>query len=435
MRTEDGKSEATPSAEAPMDTEAFKAGIMELVRKAGGPMALYAKAGSADNVAQMIIKPFYEALLSAEMEDHLGEDKDNPEADGKRNTRNGRGSKKIRGDFGEVRIETPRDRDASFDPKIIKKRETSVGDFTDKIVSLYSRGMTTREIEEHLREMYQIEVSAQFITRATERVEEEITEWQNRPLEKLYPVVYVDGLRVSVRAGDNRGAVISKCVYVVLGVGITGYQEVLGLWIEETEGAKFWLKVFTDLQARGVKDILILCGDGLTGLPDAVAAVFPQTDVQLCVVHQIRNSTRFVSYKDRKEFCSDMRPIYTAPTVQAAELALAAFEEKWGVRYPMSVASWKRNWHLLTTFMKYPVELRKIIYTTNAIENLNAQLRKNTSNRKVFPNDAAIIKLLYLNIRNFTNKWTKRQRWDIVMNQLSIIFADRLQTVVGDIEA
>jgi transposase-like protein len=294
--------------------------------------------------------------------------------------------------------------------------------------------MSTREIEEHLREMYGIEVSAQFISRATDRMQAEVIEWQNRPLDPVYPVVYVDGLHVSVRSGNNAGSVVKKCVYVVLGVSCSGRQEVLGLWIEESEGARFWLKVFNDLKARAVQDIFILCGDGLKGLPDAVESVFPKTDVQLCVVHQIRNATRFVSYKDRKEFCADMRPIYTAPTLDGAELALLEFEEKWGRRYPMSIASWKNNWVRLTTFFKYPVELRKIVYTTNTIESLNAQMRKNTSNRKVFPNDDAVIKILFLNVRNFTNRWTKRQGWDMVMNQLSVIFGERLSPeIVGNV--
>mgnify|MGYP002078292800 FL=1 len=226
--------------------------------------------------------------------------------------------------------------------------------------------MTTREIEDHLREMYQIEVSPQFITRATERVQQDIIEWQNRPLDAVYPVVYVDGLMVSVRTGNNAGAVTRKCVHIVLGVGCSGRREVLGLWIEESEGARFWLKVFNDLKARGVKDILVLCGDGLKGLPDAVESVFPKTDVQLCVVHQIRNATKFVSFKDRKTFCADMRPVYTAPTVEAAEQAFKEFAAKWEARYPMSIASWRANWGGLTTFFRYPVELRKIIYTTNA---------------------------------------------------------------------
>lgn len=432
MKTENESTneESTPTFK--IDAEALKKALMQEVRAAGGASAYYEKGGGANNVAQSLMKPIFEALLQVEMEDHLGYEK---HARGEKgtNTRNGKGEKKIRGDFGEVEIETPRDRESSFDPKLIKKRESSVGNFTEKVISLYSRGMTTREIEEHLREMYGIDVSAQFITRATERVEQEVIEWQNRPLDKLYPVLYIDGLRVSVRSGDNRGSVIKKCVYIVLGVSVSGLQQVLGLWVEETEGARFWLKVFNDLKARGLQDILILCGDGLTGLPEAVASVYPQTDVQLCVVHQIRNATKFVSYKDRRAFCKDMRPIYTAATVEAAESALKEFAEKWEAKYPMSVASWRRNWERLTTFFRYPVELRKIVYTTNAIESLNAQMRKNTSNRKVFPNDDAVIKLLFLNIRNFTKKWSKRQGWDMVMNQLSLLFPDRL-AICGEIE-
>jgi len=407
------------------DAKAFESALKAQVKAAGGTKE-FLKGG---DFIQNLVKSAFQSLLNVEMDEHLGYER-HVRSEGT-NARNGKKSKTIRGDFGEVEIETPRDRDGSFDPQIIKKRQTSVGNFSDKIVSLYARGMSTREIEEHLREMYGIEVSAQFISRATDRMQAEVIEWQNRPLDPVYPVVYVDGLHVSVRSGNNAGSVVKKCVYVVLGVSCSGRQEVLGLWIEESEGARFWLKVFNDLKARAVQDILILCGDGLKGLPDAVESVFPKTDVQLCVVHQIRNATRFVSYKDRKEFCADMRPIYTAPTLDGAELALLEFEEKWGRRYPMSIASWKNNWVRLTTFFKYPVELRKIVYTTNTIESLNAQMRKNTSNRKVFPNDDAVIKILFLNVRNFTNRWTKRQGWDMVMNQLSVIFGERLSPEIA----
>lgn len=410
------------------DAKAFESALKAQVKAAGGTKE-FLKGG---DFIQNLVKSAFQSLLDVEMDEHLGYER-HVRSEGT-NARNGKKSKTIRGDFGEVEIETPRDRDGSFDPQIIKKRQTSVGNFSDKIVSLYARGMSTREIEEHLREMYGIEVSAQFISRATDRMQAEVIEWQNRPLDPVYPVVYVDGLHVSVRSGNNAGSVVKKCVYVVLGVSCSGRQEVLGLWIEESEGARFWLKVFNDLKARAVQDILILCGDGLKGLPDAVESVFPKTDVQLCVVHQIRNATRFVSYRDRKEFCADMRPIYTAPTLDGAELALLEFEEKWGRRYPMSIASWKNNWVRLTTFFKYPVELRKIVYTTNTIESLNAQMRKNTSNRKVFPNDDAVIKILFLNVRNFTNRWTKRQGWDMVMNQLSVIFGERLSPeIVGNV--
>jgi len=290
------------------DSQAFKQQLLEHVRAQGGSQSL----GDPKQFFNRLVKDALETLLEAEMEEHLGYAKHAPAGRGSGNSRNGSTPKTVRGDFGQARIDTPRDRDGSFDPKIVPKREASLGDFTEKIISLYTRGMTTREIEEHLLEMYGIEVSAQFISRATDQVQQQIAEWHARPLERLYPVVYVDGLRVAVRTEKG---VVKKCVYVVLGVSTCGRQEVLGLWIEETEGARFWLKVFNDLKARGVADILILCGDGLKGLPEAVASVYPKTDVQLCVVHQIRNVTKFVSYKDRKPFCADMRGIYAAPTV------------------------------------------------------------------------------------------------------------------------
>lgn len=418
---EQSKTQEQPTSGV-INIKEFTDNLRAQVRAAGGTEQFYKK----HDIVKELTRATFQALLDAEMEEHLGYKENDRGSKETPNSRNGKGKKKVRGDFGEIELETPRDRDGSFDPKFIQKRQTSVGNFADKVISLYARGMTTREIEEHLREMYSIEVSPQFISRATERMQTEVTEWQNRPLESVYPVVFVDGLHVSVRSGNNAGSVTKKCVHIVLGVSCEGRQEVLGLWIEESEGARFWLKVFNDLKARGVNDILILCGDGLKGLPEAVEAVYPLTDVQLCVVHQIRNATKFVSYKDRKVFCADMKPIYTAPTIDAAELALSQFEEKWGKRYPTSIASWKNNWTRLTTFLKYPVELRKMVYTTNAIESLNAQMRKNTSNRKVFPNDDAVIKILFLNVRNFTNRWTKRQGWDIVMNQLSMIFGDRL---------
>jgi transposase-like protein len=424
--------ETTTAESSPtvFDTKAFTEGLKAQIKAAGGTAAFYKQ----NDIIKQLTKATFQAMLDAEMEEHLGYGNNDREAKKTSNSRNGKGTKKVRGDFGELEIETQRDRDGTFEPQLIKKRQKSVGDFTDKIVSLYARGMTTREIEDHLREMYDIEVSPQFISRATERMQSEITEWQNRPLDAVYPVVYVDGLRVSVRSGNNSGSIIKKCVYIVLGISCAGKQEVLGLWIEETEGAKFWLKVFNDLKARKVEDIILLCGDGLKGLPEAVESVYPKTDVQLCVVHQIRNATKFVPYQDRKKFCADMRPIYTSPTIDAAELALLELEEKWGKKYPMSVASWKANWVLLTAFYKYPVEMRKTIYTTNAIEGLNAQLRKNTSNRKEFPNDEAVIKILFLNIENFTKKWTKRQGWDMLMNQLSIMFPERLNpAMIGEL--
>lgn len=418
------RTEVSSGASLLNDPDALKKLLMAQVRAGGGTGAIDTKA-----LVQNLVKQTFEALLEVEMEEHLGYAKYASEGRGSGNSRNGATAKTIRGDFGEVEIETPRDRNGDFDPKIVAKRQTSVGNFSEVVISLYARGMSTREIEDHVRQLYGIDISPQFVSRATEQLQQQITDWQSRPLERVYPVVFVDGLRVAVRTEKG---VLKKCVYTVLGVGVAGRQEVLGLWIEETEGARFWLKVFNDLKARGVQDILVLCGDGLNGLPEAVRAVYPHTDVQLCVVHQIRNATKFVSFKDRKSFCAAMRPIYTAPTSEAAELALERFEAAWGARYPMSAASWRNHWDGLTAFFKYPVEFRRLIYTTNAIESLHSQMRKNIATRKVFPNDDAVIKILFLNIRNFSNRWSRRQGWDIVMNQLAVLFGDRLKPEVGD---
>jgi putative transposase len=401
------------------DSKDFKKLLMDQVRAGGGTQAVDTK-----QLFQTMVKETLEAFLELEMEEHLGYPKHDAEGRGSGNSRNGATSKTVRGDFGQVEIETPRDRNSSFEPKIVAKRQSSVGNFQEAVISLYARGLTTREIEQHVKDIYGVEISPQFVSRATDELQQQIVDWQNRPLERVYPIIFVDGLRVAVRTDKG---VLKKCVYTVLGVGISGKQEVLGLWIEETEGARFWLKVFNDLKARGVHDALIVCGDGLAGLRNAVESIFPQADVQLCVVHHIRNVTKFVSYKDRKPLCAAMRPIYTAPTVEAAAAALERFEQLWGERYPMSASSWRNHWSDLTTFFKYPVELRRIIYTTNAIESLHSQMRKNISNRKVFPHDDAVFKILFLNIRNFTNRWTKRQGWDTVMNQLMMIFGDRLK--------
>ena len=404
------------------DPEALKKMIIAQVRARGGTRAVDSK-----DVFQSLVKQTLEAFLEVEMEEHLGYPKYAGQGRGTGNSRNGSTPKKVRGDFGEVTIETPRDRNGEFEPAVVGKRQTSIGNFTETVTSLYARGMSTREIEEHVKQIYGFEISPQFVSRATEQVHQQITDWQSRVLERIYPVVFVDGLRVSVRGEKG---VVKKCVYTVLGVSIAGRQEVLGLWIEETEGARFWVKVFNDLKARGVHDILILCGDGLTGLPEVVRTVYPQTDVQLCVVHQVRNATKFVSWKDRKPFCAAMRDIYSAPTIEAAEAALNRLDNAWGSRYPMSITSWRNHWEELTTFFKYPVELRRIVYTTNAIESLHSQMRKNIATRKVFPHDEAVIKILFLNIRNFSNRWTRRQGWDIVMNQLAVIFPERLKPEV-----
>jgi transposase-like protein len=297
-----------------------------------------------------------------------------------------------------------------------------VGTFSSKIISLYARGMSTREIEAHLRDIYGIEASASFVSRITERVQDDVKAWRSRPLESLYAVLYLDGIRFSVR---ETGRILKKVVYVALGITIDGKQDVLGLWIAETESASFWANVCQELAARGVKDILIACVDGLTGLPEAIGAFFPRTDVQCCIVHHIRNCTACVAWKDRKAFCEDMRAIYTAATADEAELALLSLEEKWGKKYPASVKKWKLNWEKLTTFFKYPSELRRSIYTTNCIESLNSLLRKNASSRKMFPNDDSVYKMLYLNIIN-SNIICRKRDWPVIRNQLAVLFEDRI---------
>ena len=388
---------------------------------------------SAQDFLKDFVKIYLETVAQVELEEHLGYKKHDSENRNTDNYRNGVGSKKVRGDFGEVVVEVPRDRKNTFEPQIIKKRESNLGNFSEKIISLYARGMTTREIEEHLHEMYGIDISPQFISRATEVLQEEICDWQNRPLDPIYVTIYVDGLRVSIKSDNNQGPVMKKCVYIVLGLTTTGDTDVLGLWIQETEGAKFWLNVFNDLKSRGVKDVLLMCGDGLKGLDKAVEQAFPEADLQTCVVHQVRYSTSFVSHKDRKEFCIDMRKIYTSPTIEAAEEAFNDFANKWEAKYPASIRSWRDNWNKLTTFYKYPLEFRKMIYTTNKIESLNSLLRKNISNRKIFPNDKSLIKILFLNIKNFTKKWTKIRDWRMIHGQLDILFPDRLQKYSNDL--
>lgn len=412
-----------PSA---FDTQQFRKQLIDHVKAAGGT----AQVGGQDFI-QALVKTAFEALLEVEMAEHLGYDKHDPQGRGCGNSRNGNDSKTIRGDFGQVSIQTPRDRNASFEPQIVQKRSGNVGNFSEKIVSLYARGMTTREIEDHLKEMYGIEISPEFVSRATAAVQQEIVDWQNRPLEGIYPVVYVDGMFLNVREGDGSAKVQRRCLYTVLAVDCSGRQHVLGLWMAQTEGARFWLKIFQDLKGRGVRDILILCADGLSGLPEAVEAVFPKTDVQLCIVHQIRNATRYVNWKDRKSFCQDMRSIYTASTIEAAELALSRMEEIWGKKYAYAIDSWRTHWNLLSTFFRYPQELRTFIYTTNAIESLHSRMRKNTDNRRIFPHDESAIRLIYLNIRNMACKWTRRAGWSTVFQQLLISYPERLAKEVA----
>jgi putative transposase len=375
---------------------------------------------------KQLTKQLLERAMQAEMTEHLGYEK-NATADKKTtNSRNGNYQKRIKGEFGNLDVTVPRDRDATFEPVILPKGQSRFTGFDNKIIALYARGMTTRDIQAHLEEMYGVEVSPTLISQVTRAVQEEITLWQNRPLDEVYPIVYLDAIRVKVR---QDGRVINKAVYLAIGVNLDGIKEVLGMWTAETEGAKFWLQVVTELQNRGVKDIFIACVDGLKGFPEAIESVFPDTQIQLCLVHMVRHSLNYVSWKQRKAVATDLKAIYSAPTIEQAEIAMDEFSAKWDDTHPTISRSWRRNWERLTPLFSYPTDIRKAIYTTNAIESVNMSLRKVTKNRGSFPNDESMIKLLYLALQNIEKKWTMPIRnWKSALNQFTIIFGDRMPT-------
>jgi len=352
---------------------------------------------------KQLTKKLVERALEAEMAQHLGHAKNDSVANPTGNTRNGRSKKTLKGDFGELPIEIPRDRHASFEPQIITKHQTRWTGFDDKILSLYARGMTVREIQSHLEEMYGAEVSPTLISSVTDAVMDEAKAWQARPLDTLYPIVYLDCIHVKTR---DAGTVRAKAVYLALGISMAGEKEILGLWIAQTEGAKFWLQVVTELKNRGVADIFIACVDGLKGFPEAIEAVYPKTAVQLCLVHMVRHSLNYVSWKLRKVVAADLKTIYAAATADEAQIRLQEFDAKWGADYPTIVRSWRSNWARITLFFDYPPEIRRIIYTTNAIESVNMSLRKITKNRGSFPSDDALLKLFYLALANISKKWT-----------------------------
>ena len=358
--------------------------------------------------------------LEAEMTEHLGYEKNSNDGDNNGNSRNGHTEKRVLLENQSATIEIPRDRNGTFDPIIVPKHQKRVSLFNDQIISMYSFGMSDKQIKEHLEKVYSIEVSPDLISRVTHEVLDEVREWQNRPLEKSYAIVYLDALRVKSR---QDGKSLNKSVYVALGFNFEGKKEVLGLWIAESEGAKFWMGVLTQIKNRGVEDILIACMDGLTGFPDALRAIYPQTRIQLCIVHMVRNSTKFVSYKDLKKICADLKAVYSANSEEEALSALEDFGEKWNDKYPMIYQSWQRHWADLCEFFKYPPEIRKAIYTTNAVESLNFSLRKVIKNKLIFVNDDAILKILYLAIRNASEKWTMPIRnWGQALNQFAIEF-------------
>lgn len=379
-----------------------------------------------NGLLKQLTKRLLERAMAAEMTGHVGYEKHDVAGRSSGNSRNGTSAKTLKGTFGTMPIEVPRDRNGTFEPQIVSKYQTRFTGFDENIISLYSRGLSTREIQQHLEEIYQVEVSPALISSVTDEVIDEVKAWQDRQLDEVYVIVYLDVLRFKVR--DN-GRVINKAVYVAIGVNMSGLKEVLGLWIAQTEGAKFWLSVVTELKNRGVNDIFIACVDGLKGFPEAIEAVFPKTEVQLCIVHLVRHSLNFVGWKERKEVARDLKTIYTSATEAEAEIRLAEFAARWDEKFPMISRSWRSNWVRVIPFFAHPPEIRRVIYTTNAIESLNMSLRKVTKTRSSFPNDEALLKLLYLALRNIAKKWTMPiHDWKAALNRFAIIYEDRMPT-------
>ncbi|WCN09033.1 IS256 family transposase [Marinomonas mediterranea] len=374
-----------------------------------------------DDFRKMLTKVTVETALNAELDDHLGYEKHSPTNDS--NSRNGYSSKRLITDDGEIQLEIPRDRDASFEPKIVRKHQTRFQSMDDKTLSLYAKGMTTREIVATFKEMYDADISASLISKVTDAVLEQVVEWQACPLDSVYPIVYLDCIVVKVRQNKQ---VINKAIYLALGVNMEGQKELLGMWMSETEGAKFWLSVLTELQNRGVNDILVACVDGLKGFPDAINAVYPKTQIQLCIVHMVRNSMKYVPWKDYKTITADLKEIYQATTEDEALLALENFGDKWDEKYPQISRSWTAHWDNLNTLFSYPQDIRRAIYTTNAIESLNSVIRKATKKRKLFPTDESAKKVVYLAIMDASKRWTMPiHHWKQALNRFIIMFEDQ----------
>jgi putative transposase len=379
-----------------------------------------------NDFSQMLTKVVVEAALNVELDEHLGYSKHEKSESG--NSRNGFASKTLRTEDGQFELNTPRDRHSSFEPRLVKKGQTRFTSMDDKILSLYAKGMTTREIVATFKEMYGADVSATLISNVTDAVIDRVTEWQSRPLDAIYPIVYLDCIVLKIRQDKQ---VINKAVYLALGVNMDGHKELLGLWLSENEGAKFWLNVLTELQNRGVKDILIACVDGLKGFPDAINTTFPNTQIQLCIVHMIRNSVKFVPWKDYKPVTADLKQIYQSVTEEEALLALDQFSERWDEKYPQISRSWRTHWNNLNTLFNYPEDIRKAIYTTNAIESLNSVIRKAIKKRKLFPTDDSAKKVIYLAIQDASKKWTMPiKNWKSALNRFMIEFEQRLMDYV-----
>jgi len=373
-----------------------------------------------------LFKDVLEEALKAELDTQLGYDPyDGNKQKTSKNSRNGYGKKTVSTEYGDMEIQVPRDRLGEFDPVIVKKRQTNVTGIEDQIIALYAKGVSTRDIQDHLQNLYGVEVSATLISNVTNKIMPLIKEWQHRPLQPVYAVVFLDAIHFKVK---QDGAIVNKAAYMVIGVDLEGNKDVLGIWIGENESAKFWLSVLNELKNRGVQDILLVCVDNLTGFSQAIAACFPKSEIQKCVVHQIRNSIRYVSYKDLKKVTADLKLIYKAPTEEAALAELDQFEEVWGQSYPLLIKSWRQNWEELSTFFKYPPELRKLIYTTNMIESYHRQLRKVTKGKSIFPTDESLLKMLYLSTMDVLRKWTGRvHNWGQILLQLSVYYPERVQ--------
>ncbi len=375
-------------------------------------------------LTQQLVKLTVETALGAEMAEHLGYEKHDPSGRGSGNSRNGTTSKHLKGQHGDVEIDTPRDRSGTFDPQFVRKGQTRLTQMDDQILALYAKGLSTRDIVDAFKEMYDAEISATLVSKVTDRVIEAVVDWQNRPLDRVYPIVYLDCIVLKIRQNKR---VINKSMYVALGINREGQKELLGLWLAETEGARFWLSVLTELKSRGLEDILIACVDGLKGFPDAIAAEYPHTQIQLCIVHMVRNSLKYVSWKDYKAVTADLKRIYNSATEEAAQEELEAFAERWDEKYSQITKSWRAHWPNLITLFNYPPEIRKVIYTTNAIESLNSVIRKATKQRKIFPTDDSAMKVVYLAMQAASRKWTMPIRnWKPALNRFMIEFGDRL---------
>ena len=377
------------------------------------------------NLFKETIAEFMENGLEAELDDELGYSKYDYKNKESSNSRNGHSQKTLKTSFGNIEIETPRDRNGEFDPQLLKKNQTSITqDVEEKILSMYAKGMTTGDIESNIRDIYGLEVSDTTVSRITDKILPVAKEWQQRPLESIYAVVFLDAIHYHVR---SEGQIVKKAVYIAIGIDLDGKKDVLGMWVGENESAKFWATVLNGLRNRGVEDIFIACTDNLTGFSDAITAVFPKTDIQNCIIHQLRNSSKYVSYKDLKALMADLKAVYAAPDEASALAALEDFSAKWDKKYPKISQSWQANWPNLSTYFKFPAELRKLIYTTNAIEGFNRQLRKVTKSKSVFPTDNSLFKMLYLAMIDITKKWTgRRQDWSVIYAQLAVYYADRI---------